>query len=209
MSKKNNQPTDPVVTALLQKFQGIMLDVGCGRNKQGGDYIGMDMVKFPGVDIVHDLNIHPWPLPDECCIRVIASHVVEHIPPVMIDPERGTWSPFVEFMNEVWRVTKTGCQFIIKIPHGASFGYLQDPTHCNPTNQDTWRYFDPIDEKFGGGLYYFYQPMPWKIEIIAGSNTGNMEVVLVKRPLDPSYHPEEETVANVTRDIEDYPKGEK
>lgn len=163
------------ITELLQQRQGIVLDIGCGANKHPGS-VGMDMRGLPGVDIVHNIMEYPWPLPDECVLTAIASHLVEHIPPHNFG--------FVDFMNEVWRVLKPGGHFAIVTPHGYSPGYLQDPTHCNPCNEMTWAYFDPFENKTNGLLWSIYQPKPWKIQgEVMFDPTANIEVHLVKRAL--------------------------
>lgn len=126
-----------------------------------------------GVDIVHDVEVQPWPLPDECVIMAVSSHLVEHINPHKFG--------FVNFMNEVWRVLKVGGQFAISCPHGYSSGYLQDPTHCNALNETTWSYFDPLEPSTGGMLWRIYKPKPWRITFLNWSPTANMEVILVKR----------------------------
>lgn len=159
---------------LKAKNQGVKLDIGCGANKQGKDWIGLDYRKLPGVDIIQDLEKFPWPLPDNCATLAVASHVVEHI-----NPAGGA---FIKFMDEVWRVLKEGGEFIIGAPYAGSSGYFQDPTHVNPCNEMTWSYFDP---KCPSNLYYIYKPKPWKIKINAFSMNGNLEVVLIKRPLNP------------------------
>ena len=165
------------IDALLRERGGIRLDIGCGANKQHG-FVGLDIRPLPGVDIVHDINVHPWPLPDECCIMAFASHLVEHIPPVAIKADGGTWFPFVAFMDEVWRILKTEAQFAMALPHGSSQGFLQDPTHCNPCNEATWAYFDPEN---GSGLWTIYKPRPWKITVLSWTPIGNIEVVVAKR----------------------------
>lgn len=162
---------------LLERAGGIRLDIGCGANKQPG-FVGMDVLALPGVDIVHDINIHPWPLPDECALVAMCSHLVEHIPPVAIGAN-GTWFPFIAFMDEVWRVLKPEGQFAIVCPHGWSAGYLQDPTHCNAINENTWAYFCP--EQADGMLYSFYKPKPWRIENLFWNQAANIEVVLRKQ----------------------------
>lgn len=156
---------------LLQERSGIRLDIGCGGHKQGPDWVGLDMRGLPGVDIVHNVTVQPWPLPAESVLCAVASHLVEHIPPHDFG--------FIRFMNEVWRVLKPGGEFAIATPHGYSPGYLQDPTHCNPCNEATWAYFDP---EHPSGLWTIYQPKPWKIKMLAWDPSANMEVVLVKRP---------------------------
>lgn len=165
----------------IADHQGIRLDIGCGANKQEG-FVGLDAQALPGVDIVWDVNLHPWPLPDECVLMATCSHLAEHIPTVMVDRKEGTWFPFIEFMDEVWRIMKPGGQFLLSMPHGRSSGFLQDPTHTNAMNQHRFAYFDPTIYMPDGErrLYDFYRPRPWKNKYISWDPSGNMEVVLQK-----------------------------
>lgn len=162
------------INDLIAQNSGIRLDVGCGANKQPG-FVGIDIRGLPGVDIVHDLESIPWPLPDECVITAVSSHVVEHINPHKFG--------FVNFMNELWRVMKVGGEIAISCPHADSHGYRQDPTHCNMINETTWAYFDPLEPKTQGMLYNIYQPKPWRIKYLSWSPAANIEVILVKRAL--------------------------
>ena len=66
----------------------MRLDIGCGHRKDEG-WIGIDIQHLPGVDIVHDLNLHPWPVESESVEAAKAWHIVEHIPPVAVT-EKGT-----------------------------------------------------------------------------------------------------------------------
>ena len=147
--------------------KGIMLDIGCGANKQEG-FVGMDARKLDGVDIVHNLEDFPWPLDDDSCLTITGSHIVEHIKPWFM----------LGFMNEIWRVMKVGGQLAFSLPYGWSYGYIQDPTHCNPCNEATWQYFDSDYP-----LYNIYFPKPWKITkgFPVWQVNGNMEVVMIKR----------------------------
>lgn len=165
------------IEQLIKERSGIRLDIGCGNNKQPG-FVGLDIQPLPGVDIVWDINRHPWPIPDECVATAICSHLIEHIPPVAIRADGSTWFPFLEFMNEVWRVTKVGGQFAISCPHATSPGYYQDPTHCNQVSEDTFCYFTPEYEN--GRLWLFYKPLPWHIDNLFWNPAGNIEAVLRK-----------------------------
>ena len=142
------------------------LDIGCGGNKQDG-FIGIDKRALPGVDIVHDLEVFPWPIPLNSCSIAIASHVVEHIKPWLM----------LDFMNEVWRILEPGGQFCISVPYAGSHGFWQDPTHCNGCNEATWQYFDPTYP-----LYGIYKPKPWRIKkgFPVYQVQGNMEVIFTK-----------------------------
>lgn len=200
------------IDLLLKEKSGIRLDIGCGENKQAG-FVGLDYRALETVDIVWDINMHPWPLPDECVIMAMASHVLEHIPPTSSDPrlialirflvEQGivpgdklyevvgnidSKPRFIAFMDEVWRILKVGGEFAISVPHGSSQGYLQDPTHCNAMNESRWAYFDPEEQYTGGLLWRIYRPLPWKIKFLTWDPSANMEVVLIKRPWEDKYN---------------------
>lgn len=197
------------IESLLEKHNlGIKLDIGCGANKQVG-FVGMDVRELEGVDIVHNLEKFPYPLPDESCSMVVASHVLEHMNPASTDPrlvglvdlllkkkvitkkeadehlgDYEIFGVFMTFMNEVWRITKTGGQFAFVVPYAGSAGYWQDPTHLNPITEATVAYFDPLDTS---GLWNIYKPKPWHIKANDWNANGNLEVVLEKRIIDKSY----------------------
>ena len=118
------------VKQLLATKSQIVVDVGGGENPTPNS-INIDIRDLPTTDIVHDIEVYPWPLPDGCVDLLIASHVVEHI-----DPARGN---FVRWMAEAWRVMKPGGQFLISYPYGGSAGFLQDPSHCN--NCTDWKHW--------------------------------------------------------------------
>jgi hypothetical protein len=183
------------IDQLLKEKSGIKLDLCCGANKHGPDWVGMDILDLPGVDLVWDIIVTPWPLPDECVSVAIASHVLEHIPKTQVIYKDGglqTINPLLMVMNELWRVMKPDGSFAIAVPHGASPGFMQDPTHASQINENTWAYFDPL--MYDGLLYNFYRPLPWRVKVNARGEplltfdpSGNMEVVLQKRRIDPSY----------------------
>lgn len=150
----------------IDKHKGICLDIGCGETKRP-NFVRLDKRKLPGIDIVHDLEVFPYPLPDECCLTILASHILEHIKPWL----------FIDVMNELWRITKVDGGLAISMPYGRSDGYIQDPTHCTPCNEATWAYFDP-----SYSLYKVYKPKPWKIMkgFPVWQSNGNMEVAMEK-----------------------------
>jgi SAM-dependent methyltransferase len=155
---------------LFKEKRGIMLDLGCGE-KRNPRFIGIDKRKLPGVDIIWDLERFPWPIPDECCISVVASHLVEHIKPWLT----------VQFFNEVWRIMKHGGKFAIATPYAGSTGYWQDPSHCNGFIPATFQYFDPRCL-----LYDIYFPSPWEVEIgfPVWNMYGNLECIMIKLSKD-------------------------
>ena len=152
--------------SIIADKAGICLDIGCGGNKQP-NFVGMDRRPLPGVDIVHDLEVFPYPLPDDCGLTIVGSHIIEHIKPWLT----------IDFLNELWRIMKVGGRLAIATPYAGSPGYWQDPTHCNGCNAATFQYFDP---RFP--LYDIYFPSPWKLEpgFPVWQVGGNMEVLMAK-----------------------------
>jgi hypothetical protein len=134
----------------------MKLDIGCGHHKELG-WFGMDIQPLQGVDLVHDLNVHPWPVESGSVEEAKAWHIVEHIPPVAVT-ERGTRRPFIEFMDEIWRVMRVGGRRDIETPNARSAGFWHDPTHCNPCTEVTFENFDPCVPR-----YETYRPRPWRI----------------------------------------------
>lgn len=128
----------------IAAHKSLRIDLGCGANKQAGCF-GIDARDLPGVDLVHDLEAFPWPLPDSCARVVFMSHFWEHVSP----------KKTMAFMAEVHRICEPGAQVLIAAPYGAEFRFVQDPTHCNPSNEATFLYWDKTD---ASGLWHVYQP---------------------------------------------------
>lgn len=149
-------------------LKGIRLDLGCGDHKNPG-FIGFDKRKLKGVDIVHDLEQFPYPLADDSCRTIIATHVVEHIKPWLM----------IDFINELWRIMEPGGQLAIAYPYGVNLHFQKDPTHCNACNQATWTYYDP-----GYNLYDTYKPKPWFVKNNLWQETGQGEVLMEKLTIE-------------------------
>ena len=150
----------------IDKAKGILLDIGSGETKRP-NFVRLDKRKLPGIDIVHDLEVFPYPLPDECCLTIVGSHIIEHIKP---------WLS-IQMFNELWRIMKPNGELALSTPYAGSRGYYQDPTHCNPWNEASFQYFDPRYP-----LYNVYRPFPWAIEkgFPTWQANGNIECVMRK-----------------------------
>ncbi len=84
-----------------------ILDVGGGYHKYPGSE-SIDANPLTKPDILHDLNIYPWPIKDNEYDMVYTSHVLEHLD----DPKKA--------IEEIWRITKSDGKVIIKVPHFSS-----------------------------------------------------------------------------------------
>lgn len=136
------------------------LDLGCGatpRNPyRAQDLFGVDLrpqLNSPGATILGaDLFREPIPFQDNLFDSVSAYDFLEHIPRTTIT-DTGTRFPFVEVMNEIWRVLKSDGLFYAStpaFPHPAAF---QDPTHVNIITRQTHLYF--TSPQLMGKMYGF------------------------------------------------------
>lgn len=107
----------------------LKLDIACGQNKKEG-FIGVDIVKMPGVDVVHDLTVFPWPFKDDSVDEAFISHYIEHTPCL------------IKFMNELHRIMKKGAICNITAPYYNSMRAWQDPTHTRAISEASFLYYN-------------------------------------------------------------------
>jgi SAM-dependent methyltransferase len=82
------------------------------------------------------------PFADSSFESVSAYDFLEHVPRVMPTADgQGTRFPFVELMNEVWRVLRPGGMLYAITPVYPGKAAFQDPTHVNIMTVDTHTYF--------------------------------------------------------------------
>jgi len=103
------------------------LNLGCGKDIKP-DYINLDRVKLPGVDVVHDLNKFPWPFKNNEFDEILCKHVIEHL------------MDFGKTMKEIHRIIKPGGVVKIIVPHFTSKAAF-DPTHKHFFTYDTFDCF--------------------------------------------------------------------
>ena len=117
------------------------LNIGCGRDIKKG-YVNLDRAKLPGVDVVCNINMFPWPFPNNYFDEVYCSHVLEHV------------EDLVRVMEEISRICKPGAKIKIIGPYFAGHGAYNDPTHKQFMTYLTFDYF-----KEGG----YYSKVSFKI----------------------------------------------
>lgn len=159
------------IRALVASHKPIKLDLGCGRSKLPG-FLGIDARKAPGVDVAWNLESFPWPLPDNCAEFVRMSHFWEHVKPWLT----------LSFMEEMHRVCRDGARVLIISPYGAEFRFVQDPTHCNPSNELTFLYWDSAHP-----LWSIYEPSVFHLEsfrlvVAPGGHDFEAHLVCCKPP---------------------------
>jgi SAM-dependent methyltransferase len=135
------------------------LDLGCGgkpRNPYGCDELfGIDQSNlFSGGRILAcQLGLEPFPFPSDYFDSVSAYDLLEHIPRQAIDyANKRINFPFIEVMQEVWRVLKPEGKFFALTPTYPAKQAFQDPTHVNVITENTHSYFcgyEPLAARYG------------------------------------------------------------
>jgi predicted SAM-dependent methyltransferase len=107
-----------------------ILDVGCGNRKHPGS-IGIDINPDTDVDIVHDLNIFPYPFEDSLFDEIYMDNVLEHLDNI------------ISVMEELHRISKKGGSIKVIVPYFRAKWAFIDPTHRHFFTTDSFSYFDP------------------------------------------------------------------
>jgi len=135
----------------------VIIDLGCGRHKAPGA-LGVDVVPLPGVDLVHDLQQFPYPLPGNCADEIRLMHVLEHF----ADP--------LPILQEVWRLARPGGTILIRTPHYSGWYAWKDPTHRRAFSAESFNYFGENDYSYYSAtrfrvravrLRYFLEEQYW------------------------------------------------
>jgi SAM-dependent methyltransferase len=107
-----------------------ILDLGCGKKKRPGA-VGVDFNERTNTDIIHNLNIFPYPLENESFDEIYIDNTLEHLDNV------------IGVMEEVHRICKKGGMVKIMVPYFRSVWASIDPTHQHYFTANSFSYFDP------------------------------------------------------------------
>jgi SAM-dependent methyltransferase len=109
--------------------------------------IGIDRAASVNPDVVHDLEVFPYPFEDNTFDRIRMRHVVEHL------------SDIVKLMEEVHRIGKPGAEVEIITPHYSSSNSWTDPTHKQHLGFYSFDFFTGAD-----GMVDFYSTCRFAVE---------------------------------------------
>jgi len=98
----------------------IIVNLGCGKTRIPNS-IGVDQVGIKGfTDIIHDLDIIPYPFTDNSVDEIHFYHIIEHLH----EP--------LKKIEEIYRILKPGGILNMRAPHFSSMGAFTDLTHIRP-----------------------------------------------------------------------------
>ena len=95
----------------------IELELGCGNRKRNQTAIGIDVLDYPGVDIVGDVYEVLALFPNQSIDAVYGHHFIEHVETIS------------KLMSELYRVLKPNGLIEFVAPHFSNPYFYSDPTH--------------------------------------------------------------------------------
>lgn len=126
---------------------------GCGQHKING-FIGVDKIQMDAVDLIHDMNLFPYPFLDNCIDEILLINILEHLPDT------------VRVIEEIWRICKQDATVRISVPYYNSPGACSDPTHVRFFTESSFDYFTK-DGATGLSVYNYYSKARFDITAIA------------------------------------------
>lgn len=125
-----------------------VLDIGCGMRKRSGS-VGVDINPRVSPDLLHDLNVVPYPFEDSTFDEIYADNIIEHLNDV------------ITVMEELHRIGKPGAVIKIRVPYFRAQWAFIDPTHRHFFTLESFSYFDPDHAQ---SALYPYSTKKFKIE---------------------------------------------
>lgn len=141
--------------------KSVILDLGCGNRKRPGS-IGIDVNPRTAADVVHDLNVFPYPFAEDTFDVVYADNVIEHL----AEP--------VRVMEELHRITKVNALVKVIVPYFRSLWAYIDPTHRHFFTVDSFTYYDPAHKN---NQLYNYTMVQFHIERVVINENINRGLI--------------------------------
>lgn len=105
----------------------LRLDLGCSYHKRDG-YLGVDILKAEGVDVVCDACHMPFE--DNTVEEIYSSYALEHIPDNLA------------VIKEMYRICKPDSKIRLILPHATCPAFYDDLTHYHKYTTRTWEHYD-------------------------------------------------------------------
>lgn len=130
------------------------LDIGCGGNPRNPYFCeelhGIDIKKRSDFDYsgitMHEADVifDPLPFDNDYFNSISAYDFIEHIPRIIYRNDKASF-PFIDFMNEIYRILKKKGKFFAITPIYPLESAFIDPTHVNFITKGSHKYFTEPD----------------------------------------------------------------
>lgn len=105
------------VLSRLYDLKEVNLELGCGQAKVSPDFIGIDQIDYPAVDLVGEVFEVLEKIPAQVVDRLYSSHFLEHV------------EDLDGLMTQLDKLIKPGGSLEIIVPHFSNPYYYSDYTH--------------------------------------------------------------------------------
>lgn len=121
--------------------------IGCGtrrtkvlslpdRPRDWTNLVTLDLVSDHSPDVVHDLNVFPWPFADDTFDEVHAYEVLEHL------GTQGDFRRFFQDFSEIWRILKPRGVLLGTSPYWGGAWAWGDPGHTRIISLESLTYLN-------------------------------------------------------------------
>jgi len=123
---------------------GLKINLGCGNKKIDG-YVGVDKTNTSAVDVIHDLNVFPYPFEENSVSEILLDNVLEHLDNPM------------KILEELYRICLNNAKIKIYVPYFKSNGAFTDITHKKFFSENSFNFLNKDHE------YNFYTNINLKV----------------------------------------------
>ena len=116
MCTKIYEKNDKLSSAI--RCGNLKLEFGCGYQKRSDEFVGVDAIDTPAVDVVGDALAVLRSISDGCAEAIVSEHFLEHCTDV------------VQIISEWRRVLSPVGEIEIVVPHYSNAYFNSDPTHA-------------------------------------------------------------------------------
>ena len=100
--------TKKEIENIEKRGKELKVHLGCGTKYKEG-FVNVDVLDNIKVDLIHNLDIYPYPFKDNSASLIVANHIIEHLDNPM------------KFMNECYRILKPNGILHIECPIGGTY----------------------------------------------------------------------------------------
>jgi len=115
------------------EMSAALLNLGCGRKYIAGA-VNLDCTPDTQPDVVHNLNLAPWPFADNRFSEIQGFDVIEHLQDIVCA------------MEEIHRISRPGALVRLTVPHFSCSNAYTDPTHRHYFGFFSFDYFTQESE---------------------------------------------------------------
>ena len=143
----------------------LKLNLGCGE-KIYKDFLNIDKLKLPGVDLVLNLEKTPLPFKTNSVSEIVCEHSLEHV------------RELLPLMEELWGICKNHAILKISAPYYRYEGAYRDITHARFFTEHSFDYFqDGLAYSYYSKARFNLKKLELRNKFFSGINTLHKRII--------------------------------